>query len=52
MDTKSYEQFLVIEYTIESNKKESDKNHKDTAEKIKLLTEHQKETTETLKHIW
>ena len=51
MDTKSDEQFLVIEATIEANKKESDKNHKETAEKITLLTEKHKETTETLKII-
>ena len=51
MDTKSDEQFLVIEATIEANKQESDKNHKNTDEKITLLTENQKETTETLKLI-
>ena len=39
MDTKSDEQFLVIEATIEANKQESDKNHKETAGKITLLTE-------------
>ena len=51
MDTKSGDQFLAIEATIEANKQESDKNHKYTAEKIALLTENQKETTETLKII-
>ena len=51
MDTKSDDQFLFIEATIESNKQESDKNHKDTADKIILLTEHQKENTETLKQM-
>ena len=30
MDTKSYEQFLVVEATIETNKQEADKNHKKT----------------------
>ena len=40
MDTKSDDQFLFIEATIEANKQESDKNHKETGEKITLLTEH------------
>ena len=48
MDTKSDEQFLVIEATIEANKKESDKNHKKTDEKLKLLTDNQKETNEKI----
>ena len=48
MDTKSDEQFLVIEATIETNKKEPDKNHKKTDEKLTLLTENQKETNEKL----
>ena len=39
MDTKSDEQFLVIEATIESNKQEADKNQMKTDEKITLLTE-------------
>ena len=51
MDTKSDEQFLSIEVTIESNKQESDKNHKETADKITLLTEKHNETNETLKLI-
>ena len=51
MDTKSNEQLLFIEATIEANKQESDKNHKETDEKTTLLTENQKETTETLKLI-
>ena len=51
MDTKSDEHFLVIEATIKSNNQEYDKNHKDTADKTTLLTENQKETTETLKLI-
>ena len=51
MDTKFDDQFLVIEATIESNKQESNKNHKDTAEKITVITEHQKENTKTLKQI-
>ena len=38
MDTKSDEQFLVIEATIEYNKQDFDKNHKKTDEKITLLT--------------
>ena len=48
MDTKSDEQFLVIESTIEANKQESDNNHKKTDEKLALLTENQKETNEKL----
>ena len=39
MDTKSDEQFLVIEATIESNNKESDKNQMKTDDKLALLTE-------------
>ena len=51
MDTKSDDQFLAIEATIEANKQEADnnnqeadKNHNETADKIK-------ENNETLKHI-
>ena len=51
MDTKPDEKFLAIEVTIESNKQESDNNHKETADKITLLTEKCDETTETLKLI-
>ena len=51
MDTNSDKQFLAIEVTIEANKQESDKNHKETSDKITILTENQKETTETLKLI-
>ena len=39
MDTKSGDQFLAIEATIESNKQEADKNHNKTTENIKQLTE-------------
>ena len=39
MDTKSDEQFLAIEATIEANKQESYKNHKKTDEKLTLLTD-------------
>ena len=39
MDTKSDEQFLVIEATIEAKKQEADKNHKETNEKLTLLTD-------------
>ena len=39
MDNKSDGQLLVTEATIEANKQESDKNHKETTEKITLLTE-------------
>ena len=39
MDTKSDDQFLAIEATIESNKQEADKNHKDTTENIKQIIE-------------
>ena len=38
MDTKSDEQLLVIEATIEANKQESEKNHKEGAERITLLS--------------
>ena len=49
MDNKSNEQFPVIESTIESNKQESDKNHKETAEKITLLTETLNQILEKMK---
>ena len=39
MDTKSDDQFLAIESTIEANKQEADKNHNKTTENIKKLTE-------------
>ena len=39
MDTKSDDQFLDIEATIEENKQEADKNHNETTENIKQLTE-------------
>ena len=39
MDTKSYDQFLAIEATIEASKQEADKNHKETTDNIKQLTE-------------
>ena len=39
MDTKSNDQFLAIEATIEANKKEADKNHNETTENTKQLTE-------------
>ena len=39
MDTKSDDQFLAIEATIEANKQEIDKNHNETTENIKQLTE-------------
>ena len=51
MDIKYDDQFISIESTIESKKKESDKNHKDTDEKITLLAEKHNETHETLKFI-
>ena len=38
MDTNSYEQFLIIESTIEANKQEADKNQFKTDEKLTLLT--------------
>ena len=44
MDTKSDENFLVIEDTIETNKQYADKNHNKTDEKPTLLTENHKET--------
>ena len=39
MDTKSDEQFLVIEATIEANKQEADKNKINNDEKLTLLIE-------------
>ena len=39
MDTKSDDQFLAIEATIEANKQDSDKKHNETTESIKQLTE-------------
>ena len=48
MDTKSDEQFLVIKFAIETNKKEADNNHKNTDEKLMLLTENHKETNEKI----
>ena len=39
MDTKSDDQFLAIEATIETNKQEADKNHTETTENIKQITE-------------
>ena len=51
MDTKSDEQFLAIQITIEANKQESYKNHKETANKTTLLTEKHNETNETPKLI-
>ena len=39
MDTKSDGQFLAIEANIEVNKQEADKNHNETTENIKKLTE-------------
>ena len=51
MDTKSDGQFLAIEATIATKQQESDKKHKDTDEKITLLTEKHNETHETLKLI-
>ena len=46
MDTKSDEQFLSIETTIESNKQEADKNQVKNDEKPTILTENiQKLTT-------
>ena len=39
MDTNSDEKFLFIKATIEANKKEADKNHKETNEKLTLITE-------------
>ena len=38
MDTKSDEQFLTIEATIESNNQEADKNQVKNDEKITILT--------------
>ena len=48
MDTKSDEQFLVIEVTIEASKQEADKNHKDTNEKFTILTDNLQCLTELM----
>ena len=45
MDTKSDENFLAIEAFIKANNQESDKNHKNTDEKLKVLTENLKKLT-------
>ena len=45
MDTKSNEQFLVIEATTEANNQEADKNHKEINEKLTLLTDNLKVLT-------
>ena len=37
MDNKSDDHFLAIESTIEANKKEADKNQKETTENIKQI---------------
>ena len=39
MDTKYDDQFLAIESIIEANKQEVYKNHKETTENIKQITE-------------
>ena len=39
MDTKSNDQLLVIEATIEAKKQEADKNHKENTENIKKIIE-------------
>ena len=39
MDTKSDDQFLAIEATIEANKQEADKYHNENTENIKQLAE-------------
>ena len=39
MDTKSDDQFLAIEATIDANKQEADMNHNETTENIKQITE-------------
>ena len=39
MDTKSDDQLLSIEATIEANKQEDEKNHKGTTDNIKQITE-------------
>ena len=48
MDTKSDEQFLVIKANIESNKKEADKNHNETNEKLTLLADNLQVLTELM----
>ena len=39
MDTKSNEQFLIIEATIEANNQEADEKQMKTDEKLTLITE-------------
>ena len=48
MDNKSDEKFLLIKAAIETNKQDSDKNHKKTDEKLALLTDNHKETNEKI----
>ena len=48
MDTKSYEYFLIIKATIETNNQEADKNHKNTDEKLTLPADNHKETNEEI----
>ena len=45
MDTKSNEQFLIIQDTIEANKKEATEKQMKTDEKITHLTENLKNLT-------
>ena len=45
MDTKSDEQFLVIEATIDVNKHEDDKNQVKTVEKLTILTKNLQKLT-------
>ena len=49
MNTNSDDQFLAIEATIESNKHEADKNHKETTENIKQITETRNRVLEEMK---
>ena len=56
MDTKSDDQFIAMEATIEANKQEADKNkqeadknHKETTENIKQLTETLNQVLEEMK---
>ena len=48
MDTKSYEYFLIIKATIETNNQEADNNHKNTDEKLTLPADNNKETNEEI----
>ena len=48
MDNNSYEQFIIIQSTIEANRQESDEKQINTDKKLKKITEDLKVFTETI----